>query len=76
MLVPLIVAVPPVRAARDAGLLEAKPMFSRLTADGVRWDDGSCAGAAAIIWCTGFRPALAHLATNDASLVVGWLGNH
>ncbi|CAH9419914.1 Flavin-dependent monooxygenase ArsO associated with arsenic resistance [Streptomyces globisporus] len=35
-----IVAVPPVRAARDAGRLEAKPMFSRLTASGGRWDDG------------------------------------
>ncbi|MGC5412638.1 pyridine nucleotide-disulfide oxidoreductase, partial [Streptomyces sp. DT225] len=44
------------------GLLTAKPMFSRLTASGVRWDDGSRAGADAIIWCTGFRPALAHLA--------------
>ncbi|WP_331737464.1 ArsO family NAD(P)H-dependent flavin-containing monooxygenase (plasmid) [Streptomyces sp. NBC_00984] len=57
-----IVAVPPVRAARDAGLLTAKPMFSRLTASGVRWDDGSRAGADAIVWCTGFRPALSHLA--------------
>ncbi|NEC11515.1 NAD(P)/FAD-dependent oxidoreductase [Streptomyces sp. SID8014] len=57
-----IVAVPPVRAARDAGLLTAKPMFSRLTASGVRWDDGSHTGADAIVWCTGFRPALSHLA--------------
>ncbi|CAL9335413.1 putative oxidoreductase CzcO [Streptomyces sp. enrichment culture] len=57
-----IVAVPPVRAARDAGLLVARPMFSRLTADGVRWADGSRSGADAIVWCTGFRPALAHLA--------------
>ncbi|WP_406484867.1 ArsO family NAD(P)H-dependent flavin-containing monooxygenase [Streptomyces sp. NBC_01563] len=57
-----IVAVPPIRAAHDAGLLEAKPMFSRLGADGVRWDDGSRAYADAIIWCTGFRPALSHLA--------------
>ncbi|MEV5083525.1 ArsO family NAD(P)H-dependent flavin-containing monooxygenase [Streptomyces sp. NPDC056159] len=56
-----IVAVPPVRAARDAGLLYAKPMFARLTADGVRWVDGSQSGADAVIWCTGFRPALAHL---------------
>lgn len=56
-----IVAVPPVRAARDAGLLVAKPMFSRLTADGARWTDGSHTGADAVIWCTGFRPALAHL---------------
>ncbi|GGU05973.1 ArsO family NAD(P)H-dependent flavin-containing monooxygenase [Streptomyces coeruleorubidus] len=57
-----IVAVTPVRAARDAGLLKAKPMFSRLTADGARWTDGSHTGADAVIWCTGFRPALAHLA--------------
>ncbi|MEE1751966.1 ArsO family NAD(P)H-dependent flavin-containing monooxygenase [Streptomyces sp. SP18CS02] len=57
-----IVAVPPVRAARDAGLLTAKPMFARLAADGAQWDDGSRSGADAVIWCTGFRPALTHLA--------------
>ncbi|MET8324635.1 pyridine nucleotide-disulfide oxidoreductase, partial [Micromonospora sp. NPDC005189] len=57
-----IVAVPPVRAARDAGLLTAKPMFARLTADGVQWADGSRTGVDAVIWCTGFRPALSHLA--------------
>ncbi|MER7719248.1 ArsO family NAD(P)H-dependent flavin-containing monooxygenase [Streptomyces flaveolus] len=57
-----IVAVPPVRAARDAGLLTAKPMFTQLTATGVRWADGSQSDADAVIWCTGFRPALAHLA--------------
>jgi glycine/D-amino acid oxidase-like deaminating enzyme len=57
-----IVAVPSVRAARDAGLLTAQPMFSRLTHDGVVWPDGTSAQADAIIWCTGFRPALSHLA--------------
>ncbi|MES4909061.1 MULTISPECIES: ArsO family NAD(P)H-dependent flavin-containing monooxygenase [unclassified Streptomyces] len=57
-----IVAVPPVRAARDAGLLAAKPMFTRLTATGAEWADGTRAKAHTIIWCTGFRPALAHLA--------------
>ncbi|MFH9728433.1 ArsO family NAD(P)H-dependent flavin-containing monooxygenase [Streptomyces sp. NPDC017254] len=57
-----IVAVPPVRAARDAGLLRAKPMFARLTATGVEWADGTRAEADAIIWCTGFRPALAPFA--------------
>ncbi|MFG2593112.1 ArsO family NAD(P)H-dependent flavin-containing monooxygenase [Streptomyces sp. NPDC048438] len=57
-----IVAVPPVRAARDAGLLAAKPMFSRLTADGARWANGSHTGVDAVVWCTGFRPALSHLA--------------
>ncbi|MFB7031596.1 MULTISPECIES: ArsO family NAD(P)H-dependent flavin-containing monooxygenase [unclassified Streptomyces] len=57
-----IVAVPPVRAARDAGLLKAQPMFTRLTRTGVEWGDGATADADAVIWCTGFRPALAHLA--------------
>lgn len=57
-----IVAVPPVREARDAGLLKAQPMFSRLTPAGVEWADGTSAEADAVIWCTGFRPALSHLA--------------
>lgn len=57
-----IVAVPSVRAARDAGLLKASPMFVRLERDGVVWADGTRAGADAVIWCTGFRPELSHLA--------------
>ncbi|MFF9809987.1 ArsO family NAD(P)H-dependent flavin-containing monooxygenase [Streptomyces coeruleorubidus] len=57
-----IVAVPPVREARDRGLLKASPMFTRLVRGGVEWADGTRADADAIIWCTGFRPALSHLA--------------
>ncbi|MFB7708855.1 ArsO family NAD(P)H-dependent flavin-containing monooxygenase [Streptomyces sp. NPDC056105] len=57
-----IVAVAPVRAARDAGLLKAEPMFEELTADGVRWSDGTTVRTDTVIWCTGFRPALTHLA--------------
>ncbi|MFI0966539.1 ArsO family NAD(P)H-dependent flavin-containing monooxygenase [Streptomyces sp. NPDC021080] len=57
-----IVAVPPVREARDRGLLKASPMFSRLIPGGVEWADGTRAEADTIIWCTGFRPALSHLA--------------
>jgi putative flavoprotein involved in K+ transport len=57
-----IVAVPPVRTARDAGLLTPKPMFAQLTATGAQWDNGSHTDADAVIWCTGFRPALSHLA--------------
>ncbi|MFJ6111519.1 NAD(P)-binding domain-containing protein [Dietzia maris] len=56
-----IVVVPPVRAARDAGLLEATPMFERFTAAGVEWSDGRREPVDAVIWCTGFRPALGHL---------------
>ncbi|MFF0793765.1 ArsO family NAD(P)H-dependent flavin-containing monooxygenase [Streptomyces spiralis] len=57
-----IVAVPPVREARDRGLLKASPMFSRLVPGGVEWADGTRAETDAIIWCTGFRPTLSHLA--------------
>ncbi|MEU4464090.1 ArsO family NAD(P)H-dependent flavin-containing monooxygenase [Streptomyces sp. NPDC024017] len=57
-----IVAVPPVREARDRGLLKASPMFVRLDRDGVAWADGTRRPADAVIWCTGFRPALSHLA--------------
>jgi putative flavoprotein involved in K+ transport len=57
-----IVAVPPVREARDRGLLKASPMFTRLIPGGVEWADGTRTEADAIIWCTGFRPALSHLA--------------
>ncbi|MFI8503522.1 ArsO family NAD(P)H-dependent flavin-containing monooxygenase [Streptomyces sp. NPDC085524] len=56
-----IVAVPPVRAARDAGLIPDHRIFDSLTADGARWADGSTWPCDAIIWCTGFRPTLSHL---------------
>jgi putative flavoprotein involved in K+ transport len=38
-------------------------MFDRLTSTGVAWDESSRQVAAdVIIWCTGFRPDLSHLA--------------
>jgi len=57
-----IVALPPVRRARDAGLLAARPMFARFDEDGPVWSDGTRLRGDAVIWCTGFRPALSHLA--------------
>jgi putative flavoprotein involved in K+ transport len=57
-----IVAVPPVREARDRGLLKAGPMFTRLLPGGVEWADGTRTEVDAVIWCTGFRPSLSHLA--------------
>ncbi|WP_341927834.1 NAD(P)-binding domain-containing protein [Nocardioides psychrotolerans] len=56
-----IVAVPSVRHARDELGLHAAPMPDRLTASGVRWADGTERAFDAVIWCTGFRPALGHL---------------
>ncbi|KGN37638.1 ArsO family NAD(P)H-dependent flavin-containing monooxygenase [Knoellia aerolata] len=57
-----VVMVPSVREARDRGVLHASPMFERLTPKGVAWADGTHQPADAIVWCTGFRPDLGHLA--------------
>lgn len=44
-----------------------RPMFSRIVSDGVRWDRPEAGGRAfepadTILWATGFRPAIEHLA--------------
>ncbi|GLI27587.1 oxidoreductase [Agromyces rhizosphaerae] len=51
-----------IAAGIDRGLLVAKPMFDRIERAGVRWNDGDFAFADTIIWATGFRPELRHLA--------------
>ena len=48
-------------AGIERGLLRARPMFDRIEADRVVWNDGTSARADAIIWATGFRPELRHL---------------
>ena len=53
---------PAIRAMRERGVLERKPMFSEIIEDGVRWLDGTGLRADVILWCTGFRSALDHLA--------------
>jgi cation diffusion facilitator CzcD-associated flavoprotein CzcO len=53
---------PAVREALRRGVLHRLPMFERITPDGVAWADGRFVGADAIVWCTGWRPALDHLA--------------
>ncbi|WP_432487565.1 FAD-dependent oxidoreductase [Kineococcus sp. SYSU DK018] len=56
-----LVLTPEVAALRAAGVLERRPVFSRVLPHGVRWADGSEVAADAILWATGFRPALDHL---------------
>jgi cation diffusion facilitator CzcD-associated flavoprotein CzcO len=60
-----IVMVPPVKEARARGDLGSVRPFERMTAQGVVWPDGSEMAVDAIIWCTGFRPALQHLTNLD-----------
>jgi putative flavoprotein involved in K+ transport len=53
-----IVMVPTVKAARARGDLVSVRPFERMTETGVFWPDGTQTAVDAIIWCTGFRPAL------------------
>ena len=53
---------PRIEAMRARGVLEREPMFSEITEDGVRWEDGRELRADVILWCTGFRSSLDHLA--------------
>ncbi len=53
---------PAIEAMRARGVLERRPMFSEITEDGVRWADGASIRADVILWCTGFRSSLDHLA--------------
>lgn len=56
-----VVVVESVRRARERGHLRAREMFARLGPTGVAWPDGSEQEVDAVVWCTGFRPALRHL---------------
>jgi putative flavoprotein involved in K+ transport len=51
-----------IAAAIERGLLEQRPMFDHLEPYAVVWPDGTRERIDAIIWATGFRPDLRHLA--------------
>lgn len=53
---------PELERARATGVLRRRPMFDRLTEHGVAWADGTTWDADVILWCTGWRAALDHLA--------------
>ncbi|MBN9189934.1 MAG: NAD(P)/FAD-dependent oxidoreductase [Microbacterium sp.] len=48
-------------AAKARGALERRPMFTAIEPHGVREADGTFTPVDAILWATGFRPAIAHL---------------
>lgn len=60
-----IVMIPSVREARERGALVSVRPFESFTEYGVRWPDGRTEDIDAVIWCTGFKPALQHLAELD-----------
>lgn len=61
-----LAVTPAIAAARAQGVLDRRPMFDRITPNGVAWDDRGegevSLRADAILWATGFRHALDHLA--------------
>jgi len=51
-----------IQAGIERGVLTPRPIFDSIEPHGVRWKDGAFKKADAIIWSTGFRPELRHLA--------------
>ncbi|MEV8244604.1 NAD(P)-binding domain-containing protein [Streptomyces rochei] len=51
-----------IRAGLESGVLDRLPMFDRITEEGVEWADGRRVAADVILWATGFRPVIDHLA--------------
>jgi len=60
-----IVMTPSVREARERGVLVSERLFETFTESGIRWSDGRHEDVDAVIWCTGFKPALQHLSDLD-----------
>lgn len=56
-----IAQVPAVREARERGALLAVRPFERFTERGVAWPGGREEAVDAVVWCTGYGPALDHL---------------
>lgn len=57
-----LIRTPAVAAAQEAGILRRLPMFTRLVPEGVVRADGGVEPADVILWATGWRAALGHLA--------------
>jgi thioredoxin reductase len=53
---------PAIEAMQARGVLNRLPMFSEILEDSVCWPDGAVVRADVILWCTGFRSSLDHLA--------------
>jgi cation diffusion facilitator CzcD-associated flavoprotein CzcO len=57
-----LIRTPALRAAAARGALDRQPMFTSIEPDGVRLADGRFQAADVILWATGFRAELEHLA--------------
>lgn len=62
-----VVMVPSVKEARERNVLKSVRPFQRFGADRLIWPDGHEEKVDAVIFCTGFRPAIAYL--NNLNIV-------
>lgn len=53
---------PSLRRAQARGALDRRPMFTEILPEGVRMADGTVLAVDVLLWATGFRAALDHLA--------------
>ena len=60
-----IVMIDTVKDARARGVLHSREPFLSFEQNGVIWSDSSKQAVDAVIWCTGFKPALNHLKSLD-----------
>ncbi|WP_456598993.1 NAD(P)-binding domain-containing protein [Blastococcus sp. SYSU DS0616] len=63
----LVTSTPYIRDGLERGVLDRLPVFDRITPEGVAWDPvdgrpGRLVRADVILWATGFRAAVGHLA--------------
>lgn len=56
-----IVMVPPVKEARERGVLKSSGSFIEMHENGVIWENGEKENFDVIVWCTGFGYATKHL---------------
>ena len=56
-----VVMVPPAKEPRERRVLRSVRPFERFVEEGAVWSNGHEEPFDAVIWCTGFRPALDHL---------------
>jgi cation diffusion facilitator CzcD-associated flavoprotein CzcO len=57
-----LLRTPALQEAARRGALDRRPMFTEILPDGVRLADGSVLAVDVLLWATGFRAALDHLA--------------
>jgi len=71
-----IVMVPAVKEGRERGIYHSLPPFDHFTENGIGWANGRITAVDAVIFCTGFSPALQHLAPLNAVHTDGKIPTH